>query len=455
MQLIPDSLSVEDLVCAGINYMHNNKAQQAAWFLEEAIKRDSKSYDALCNLAAVYTLSLGRKDEALRILKEAIDIAPYNPLCWLNLSTLLKKNHLFLDERACIEVALSQDNGLYKSTLQHALALNYENLGDCEGSIREHKKNIELDLNNHHAIMATGIMQMKLERWEQGLANYEHRLIIHPIRWVTDVPRWELKERNRERPGLKVLVCVEQGAGDVFQFARYGCVLKETMQAVSVSLFCRPELVSIMSIWPGWDAVYSHDDPYLPDFDLQIAMMSIPALLHYTYGVDQYAKAISPRVNNDLSLEDPFIDAHIGLSWRGNSSHANDEFRSIPFNDFSVIIEEINNNFGFEGYSLQVGTTPAEDAVISPIDHKSGWVATVEQLARMNLVITCDTAVGHLAGSLGIPTWILLPANNDWRWGVDGEKTPWYDSVRLFRQKELGDWIPVVCEVAWKVEDIL
>jgi hypothetical protein len=193
-----------------------------------------------------------------------------------------------------------------------------------------------------------------------------------------------------------------------------------------------------------------------PEFDVHAPLMSLPRL--FGTRIDSIPGSIPEEtpylrplpgltVPQDLASCSKF---RVGLVWRGNPNHRNDRNRSVP-------LEQLQDLVAIEGarfFSLQVGPTPAEDqwlrsrAIFDLCPVLSNYAATAGCLAELDLLITVDTSVAHLAGALGRPVWTLLPACNDWRWLQDREDTPWYPSMRLFRQKGLRNWRPVADRVA-------
>lgn len=428
-------------------FLNNGKHQQSAWFSEEALQRDPARHDALSNLGGCY-LALGRNSDARCALDAAIRINASHPGGWFNMAMLCRKERRFEDERTCLEVALALDAPNLKDVIWCALAHNSQYFGKDAQAVKEYQTALSFNPDNQQARMSIGILQMKLGNWDEGLVNYEARLGPHPIRWASDViPRWTDEFLYRK----SVLVCAEQGTGDLFQYARYIRELKNLFHIPTrVALFCPDNMVSIISKWPGCEEIYSPASGALPEFDFQIAMMSIPSLLHQR-GRDFLIPPVAPRIVGGKRC---FVDKYVGLCWRGNPNHPNDEFRSIGVNPLKDLLKTFLYPNAPIFYSFQADPTQEEIGILPIVFSGCGlsWEGTATELLGLDLLITCDTAVAHMAGSLGVRTWILLPLNSDFRWGVDGNTTPLYPSVRLFRQEKLGDWEPVIQEVTGELE---
>lgn len=453
MPLQLESLNTQELVDIACFFLNSDKHQQSAWFSEEALRRDPTRHDALSNLGGCY-LVLGRTSEARLALDAAVRINASHPGGWFNMAMLCRKERRIEDERSCLEIALSLDVPNLQDVIWCALAHNSQYLGKDSQAIDEYLKALEYNPNHQEARMSAGILQMKLGRWNDGFRNYEARLGPHPIRWASDtIPRWT----NESLYGKSILVCAEQGTGDLFQYARYIRELKNLHpMPTRVGLFCPDNMVSIMSKWPGCDEIYSPASGALPEFDFQLAMMSIPALL-FRFDREFLVPPVAPRI---VARKRRYEDKYIGLCWRGNPDHPNNEFRSLKIRDLRGILDYsiLQGSHVFASVQNEVTSYEIEMLrMLAPITfgfNKPTWEDTALELLGLDLLITCDTAVAHMAGSLGVPTWILLPLNSDFRWGVNSSTTPLYPSVRLFRQEKLGDWKSVIEEVVKELEKL-
>ena len=238
----------------------------------------------------------------------------------------------------------------------------------------------------------------------------------------------------------RLLVVAEQGIGDTFQFARYGALLKRVLGPEStVCLFCSDALADILRLWPGWDAIYSAADKVLPDFDVQIAMMSIPLALMTGTTEDFITGPVRPTLDPGKW---PDVRLRVGMCWRGNPAHPNDRNRSVP----EALIWPASQRWCkyAQLWSFQFNTERPLDCLPACMDD---WVSTAASLAHMDVVVTVDTAIAHLAGSLGVETWLLLSPMCDWRWGVVGDTSKWYPSMRLFRATKLAQWDDVLDQI--------
>jgi len=294
------------------------------------------------------------------------------------------------------------------------------------------------DLAEAHFNRATPLFL--LGRSEDGWEEYEWRWRIDRFeKPPSAAPRWT----GEPLAGRRLLVHEEQGLGDTLQFVRYLPLIASEPEPVS--LLCNPRLVKLLrGSLPG---IVLSPKPSIPDHDLLVPLLSLPRMLGRTRGAPPSAPYL---LRPEAARTESTGRLKVGLVWAGSSSHPRDRDRSIP-------LEQLRPWFDVPDvawFSYQVGPRQADIADL-------GLKATLPDLGRLqpdlyeaarvlaglDLLITVDTAACHLAGALGFPVWLLLARVPDWRWGMTGATTPWYPSMRLFRQPEIGAWQPVIREV--------
>lgn len=280
-------------------------------------------------------------------------------------------------------------------------------------------------------------------RWAEGFAAWEHRLragMGPPV--VPPLPEW------RGGPLPPVLMAVaEQGHGDAIQCLRYlpellarGC--RPVLAAHAALIGLVGALLPQVEVLDFADVADGRADAWTPLF-------SLPYRLGLANPGSVAEPAASPAFAAGLAaLRDgaPPRSRRIGVAWAGNPRHDNDRWRSMRWNDLAPLVAARPE---FHWIGLQVGAAEPDAPPTPPLPD---FAATARTIAGLDLVIAVDTAVAHLAATLGTPTWLMLAAEPDWRWGASGTATPWYASVRLFRQRRLGDWGPVVREIAAALE---
>jgi hypothetical protein len=254
-------------------------------------------------------------------------------------------------------------------------------------------------------------------------------------------PRWN----GEPLEGRRVLIHAEQGLGDSIQFIRYAALI--TARGGEVIVECQQSLVELFRTAKGVREVLPTGHP-LPSFDLQIPMLSqplafgttlesIPNRVPYLFTEPARRQAWQARLNPDRTRK------RVGLIWAGNPQHRRNRIRNVPPEKLLPLLQLPNIDF----YSLQLGLEasqirqyPETASLIDLTGHLQDFADTAALMSELDLIISIDSAGAHLAGALCRPVWTLLPYVPDWRWGLCGETTPWYPTMRLFRQPTLGDW---------------
>jgi len=289
-------------------------------------------------------------------------------------------------------------------------------------------------------------------RWAEGFAEYEWRLRLpDSLRQPPAAPAWSA---NHPR-GTRVLVWNDQGIGDAIQNLRF--VARIADQGHRVFVLVQEPLTSLAAAVSGVEAAFGPRDALGP-MDCQVPLCSLPHRLGMTPDRVWTSPYVSPLSKRTL----PFVDAgrnpriRGGLVWAGNPTHANDANRSMRLADLKPLLDVVDVAW----FSLQLGARSTELSAsawagqahdLSPL--LTDFSATAALLMELDLLISVDTAAAHLAGALGRPVWIALPAiGSDWRWSMAGETTPWYPSARLFRQKRAGDWTSTAAEMAARLK---
>ncbi|MEW6497054.1 MAG: glycosyltransferase family 9 protein, partial [Cyanobacteriota bacterium] len=215
---------------------------------------------------------------------------------------------------------------------------------------------------------------------------------------------------------------------------------------------CYQSLVQLLQTFPGVEQVVPRGTP-LPEFDVHAPLLSLPHIMGTTLEiVPAQIPYLNPPHSSSFRLEKPpEADLKVGIVWAGSPDNLSDRIRSCSLKDFLPILPIP----GIAFYSLQKGTPVEEIAQLSsqvPLQDLSSQLTdfadTAAVIAQLDLTISVDTAVAHLAGALGRPVWVLLSHRADWRWMLEREDSPWYPSMRLFRQSQPGDWAGVFARVA-------
>ena len=326
-------------------------------------------------------------------------------------------------------------------------------LGEDERAIGDFKKALELEPNRSSSRLNLSLARLALGEYEAAWPDYESRLDAIPFRKEL-LERRDLQwDGEQLQEGQRLFVFGNQGLGDELQCLRFlpevyqraGDIVIELQAATKPLLGKVPEHVSVIQ-----------RGETVPPFHRWCEIFSLPRLLGVTS--ETIPAPVPPEFERDASIRNQLEDSRrkkegrtqIGLVWSGNPENALNRFRSFSLEDLDPLLEL--DPFCF--FSLQKG--PAAK-VLERFDRKErlfdlggslrDFTSTATAIEELDLVITTDTSVPHLAGALGLEAWVLLHDPADWRWGREGGGTPWYPSLRLFRQQSPGDWAGVISGV--------
>lgn len=390
-------------------------------------------------------LMLGRSEEASADFSEALRSEPSFPEAWSNRGNLLLKDQQPEDALAAFDQALKLRPNYLEALCGRAVALKY--LQRFQESLTAFDAALACDPASPHAKNNKAALLLLLGDFGQGLELYESRWIFPHI--AKDRVKLALPEWQGENPaGRRVLVLDEQGLGDAIQFSRYLGLLAE--RGANVTFLCRKRL---HRLFEGLLKPVRVMDRLADEaaFDHQIALSSLPRAFGTRLSTIpaqlSYLHAETALVEKWVSR----IGTHgfkIGLCWRGNPDVKADPARFLPLACF----EKLGELEGVRLISLQKFPAGMDREWMPWLmdpgeDFDSGEDAFVDSAALMqnlDLIITCDTSVAHLAGALGRPVWVLLKQVPDWRWLLDRKDSPWYPTMQLFRQRRRGDWEEVV-----------
>ena len=284
------------------------------------------------------------------------------------------------------------------------------------------------------------------EGWEQYEARWrDPGLSPRVLDRIYPQPVW----KGEPFAGKTLLLRWEQGFGDAIMYVRYAPLVKA--RGGRVILEVMEPLVDLMATCEGLDAVVSDGEP-APEFDLQISLLSLPRVFQTeldTIPARIPYLSVPARVPHRQGLDRVLAATQgltrIGLAWAGNPKHFRDAERSID----PVLLKPLGTIPGVVWHGFQMGGLDLPFPRIIPMEAlcRSSFADTAHALSAMDLVITVDTALAHLAGALGIPVFLLVTAFPDWRWLMGRNDSPWYPTLRLYRQPEPGNWPAVIQKV--------
>jgi tetratricopeptide (TPR) repeat protein len=399
---------------------------------------------ALTNLG-VALQSLGRLEEAEVRLRQAAELRPDAAQVLDNLGNVLQA--LGRHEEALEHHRQALESRPGNAETYGNLGLALQELGQWDAALESYERALALRPENARIELARAQLQLLRGEFSEGLRNYESRKRVHGQRQLAG-QEWPGEALGTHQTEGRILLYAEQGLGDTVQFLRY--VPLVTAMGATVILEVQKPIVRLAEQLGC--LVVAAGEP-LPEFQWHCSLMSLPLIFHGQSAFPRqtpYLAAPQAAIRKMDSLPWPGNgDAgslQVGLVWAGNPAHVRDRFRSIPFPLLDSLLDVEGVNF----YGLQVGQgsgqlsaqeEPRITGLSGMIEDMSDTAALIEKL---DLVITVDTAVAHLAGALGRPVWTLLPFAPDWRWGLDREDSPWYPTMRLFRQRRAQDWSEVL-----------
>jgi len=389
---------------------------------------------------------LGQFAESEAALRESIRLSPGEPKTHRNLAFLLLKVRRFCEAESSLRTAIALDPvcAEYHAMLGVALAKQ----GCYEEALRTYSVTLQLQPKDGEARMHHGIVMLLMGNFERGWDEYEWRL--QGVTWIAPpAPYWD----GGRLDGRTILLHAEQGIGDTFQFIRYAPLVKE--KGGTVVLRVDPALIPLLSASPGIDRLVPMDQP-VQEADVHIGLMSlphrcgtrletIPAPIPYIF---PDARAIE-RWRRELAAT---RGLKVGVVWKGNPDHPDDCIRSLALQNLeplasieNVTLLSLQRNAAEE---IRAATFPIEDLAQKEDATRGSFMDSAGLIRNLDLLITCDTSVAHLAGAMGVPVWILLAHIPDWRWMLARNDSPWYPCARLFRQTGPGNWQEVIQRVA-------
>ncbi len=441
---------VESHYNLGNGYLKLGQRDLAEASFREALRLAPNHVDAHLNLAVTY-IEQKRLDEATVQCHEVQRLKPNHPDACVNLGNInLQRGNL--DEAA----------NYYQQALRYqpdstAAFTNLGNLRRQQGQFHQalacYDKVLHFDPNHVEARFNRAMILLLLGDWEKGWEEYEWRWQTGDFpRYAFGRPRWD----GSPLGGRSILLYSEQGLGDTIQFIRYVPLVKERGGRVIVQ--GHAPLLELLKSMPGIDHLLPGGERP-PDFDVHAPLLSLPAIFRDPLDM---VPATVPYLHADDKLVEkwrrelaPLNGKKIGIAWQGRPTHRGDKQRSIPLTKFTqlgklpgVHLISLQKGHGAEQVRNLAGKFPVVDLESRLGDESESFASIAAVMMNLDLVICCDTAIAHLAGALGMPVWVALPLDPDWRWLLEREDSPWYPTVRLFRQQRMGDWETVLERMA-------
>ena len=474
----------------GVLALQTGRQQQAVQLIQQAIAIDSSQVAFYADLGVAY-LEIGEYEDAAVALKRALAIHPQFPDAHYNMGVvhhrLSRLEAAEASYRRCLQLrpgyvqalvnlgSVYQDLGrlaeaqqTFRRVLQlepgnviahYNLGCVLQDLGQIASAVDRYNKALSLDSAFAPARTSRGIAALARGEFAAGWPDFEYRVGCPSFDTMTfPQPLWDgspLEHRT-------LLVHCEQGLGDTLQFIRYVRLVEPRGGKIVVAT--HPALIPLLS-QSGFTNLVSKADPPAA-FDVHAPLLSLPGIFGTTLetvpGDVPYLSAEPARIEKWRQHFEHVQAFKIGIAWQGAKHHRGDRLRSFPLSSLAPLAAVA----GVQLLSLQKGTGSEQIeanaerfSVIdlgSSLDNDCGaFLDTAAVIRNLDLVVTCDTAIGHLAGALGARVWLALSRPADWRWMLDREDSPWYPMTRLFRQRRAGNWTDVFKEMAAELAQLI
>ncbi|AWH89366.1 tetratricopeptide repeat protein [Limnobaculum parvum] len=438
-------------------YRRNEKLDEAERYYLRALAVVPNDPSSLNGLGLTY---YDNKDfaNAEKYYQMALSVLPSYAGCRNNYGIMLHKMDRYQEAAQQYQLALEADPNHLEA--RYGLSSVLAHMQQLESAVDHMRYFLQFSPQDARTQNTLGMVLLQQGNFEQGWSLYRSRYSQNnPHRFVNlpsiNRPYWE----GEDLTGKAILVHPEQGMGDEIQFCRFATRLKQEKGASTVYLMCRPALYSLMQSLPNIDGIIVLDkenNAPLPEFDVWSLLLDLPR--HFVDSQDPFALqppyvfAPSPIPEQwRLPSAEP-RPLRVGLVWKGSSKHANDRNRSLE--NLSVLhpLWSVPN---IEWVSLQKGegedeaiNAPAEFPILALGHQVTSYADTTAIIDQVDLVITVDTSVAHLAGAMNKPCWVMLPAFAiDWRWIEGQETSSWYPSMRLFRHSDEKSWTEMIGRV--------
>ncbi len=478
----PSSVDFDSLFQRANSLLAGKRYVEAQAAYQEMLRRRPGHPESLANLG-VACAELGRIDEALNWYDAAIRARPEYAVAHYNRGNALHSAKRYGDALTDFDTAIRLDPTFAQAFNNRGLSLM--RLGRAHDAEANYREALKLQPAYSEAWNNLGLAVQILGRVDEAIQHFNESLRLHPVfasahinraqawllkgdfelglseyEWRWHLPRYKLAPRNlpvwdgSPLDGKTILLRHEQGQGDTLQFIRYASMVKE--RGGRVVLECPASLHALLKSFAGVERLIERGESDV-GCDCQAALLSLPGLFRTDINT------VPARVPY-LAAEPERIERWrarlargrrlVGVCWQGNRDFSEDPFRSIPLAEFAPLADvpgvqlvSLQKGFGVE----QLQSFPKSNSIMElgdDFDAEAPFLDTAAVMTLLDLVITSDTSIAHLAGALARPVWAALSVVPEWRWLLDRSDSPWYPTARLFRQPKLGDWPAVFQQMA-------
>lgn len=407
-------LTPELLNIFGIALVKNGNVENGLELIEEALKSEPESINFLLNKALVL-FEKGDGDKALEIFENIKNRTPDNP------------------------------------SLHYNMGVGKQEYGFYQEAKEDFEKAIVLKENFSEAIFNKSLIDLRNEFWISGFAGFEERRKIYSKRFRGySIPEWTGEDLSNK----SLFVYSEEGFGDIIQFSRFLFQLRE--KKINIGFECKPELYSLFKNTDCCDKLYNYevDEKEILSYDYYIELLSLPSLLVKTTEDIQLKNYLDLGITKENLLDNNKLN--VGIVWEGNKDF---QYYSRKKCDVIELVENLKVldvnilSMQFELSDQKIQKYFGSNSIENYIEDTEDFYDTACKLKQLDVLVTVDTAMAHLAGILNIPCFVMLHKTADWRWGKSN-KTVWYKSLKLFRQNENGNWRSVFTQIKNELKEL-
>lgn len=428
---------------------HNaGRLDDAAALYQRILHADPAFAPAWINLGVLLRRT-GKAEAAVMCLRRGIALQPEDGAAWSNLGNALRAANRLDEAHSAQRRALDLSPGVAR--VHYNYGLTVRDKGDLDAAEHAMHRAELLGYDTPEIAWDRALTKLLAGDLKAGFAAYESRWRLPESEALhQDIPQWD----GSALAGRTLLVWAEQGLGDTIQFSRYLSDGAASLRIADgkVVLEVQPPLARVLQRSPDFAGVsVVPRGAKLPPVDVQIPLLSLPRLARTDLeSIPDHCPYLVPPPDGTPPASLQADRLKVGICWAGKPSHRNDRNRSMQLSTFGALFDLPGTDF----LSVQKGPAAAEieERSIGALvrDLGSGFrdfADTATALRSLDLVITVDTSVAHLAGAMARPVWVLLPYAPDWRWMMHRDDSPWYPSMTLFRQTSPGDWEEVLTRV--------
>ncbi len=479
---------ISSLMQTAIKNLKSKKYTEAESALKKILKIEPDNPNAL-HFFGLLCHQTGDNKRGLVLMAKSIELFPSNASFYCNFGPALLKEGKLSEAMTCYKKALDIDPD--NSIAYNSLGNLYDTMGKHKRAIKCFKNAITLNPEYADVYSNLGKVFQEMNRTDDAIIAYDKAIRLKPsfvqAHWNKSLAlltkgdfqkgweefEWRLKKisfsylkttlprpENQPHKNSTILMQTEQGIGDILQFIRFIPEYKKHISG-KIILLCPPSIHSLINNTNNIDAVVPNKN-YLKSYkyDAAIPLLSLPFVMKMTRGkIKMKSPYITPPTEHKNKWPKLLSQnkLKIGLAWAGSPTHLKDHERSIPLSEFTSIFKMPDVSI----ISLQIGEKSREinlincsGKIINPADKIKNYADTASIIDNLDLVISVDTSVLHLAGAMGKKVWGLIPYSPDWRWGLSGSTSIWYPSMQLFRQNKKNIWKDPINEIVHELKKL-